>query len=197
MVEVTLEDVVVRVHRNDWAGAERHQAVLLRAREDGRLLPIRFGPGVAMGDILTLQMVERTPTSALTYDLLARLLEAAGATVERVTLSRSDPAVYYATVAVRVGAETRVVDAGPGDALNLALRCAAPIFVSNNLLNEKGVAPERILEVLEADYRLSREAVDEPAAEDAAWRSIVTPPWGPPPEGASGLASATPVDDPG
>jgi bifunctional DNase/RNase len=190
MVEVTIEDVVVRTRKNDWSSSPgRHQTVLLRARDDGRLLPIHFGPGVAMGDILTLQMVERSPSSALTYDLLARLLDAAQVTVERITLSRSDPAVYYATISVRVGQETRVVEAGPGDALNLALRCQAPIFVSANLVNEKGVDPQRVFEVLEADYKLTHAAADgETGADDIAWRSIVVPPWGVPAEGQSSRA---------
>jgi bifunctional DNase/RNase len=189
MVEVTIEDVVVRTLKNDWSSSPgRHQTVLLRARDDGRLLPIHFGPGVAMGDILTLQMVERTPSSALTYDLVARLLAAAQVQVERVTLSRGDPGVYYATLSVRAGAETHVVDAGPGDALNLALRCQAPIFVSDNLIAEKGVDPARVFAELEADYALTH-TVDE-AAGEVAWRSIVLPPWGLPAQDGEGPLAA-------
>jgi bifunctional DNase/RNase len=181
MVEVTIDDVVVRTLKNDWSSSPgRHQTVLLRALADGRLLPIHFGPGLATGDILTLQMVERTPSSALTYDLLARLLAAAQVTVERVTLSRTDSGVYYATVAVRVGQEQHVVDAGPGDALNLALRCQAPIFVSDNLLNEKGVDPNQISDQLEADCQRNQPPGASVDTQHIAWRSIVHPPWGTP-----------------
>jgi bifunctional DNase/RNase len=176
MVEVTIDDVVVRTLKNDWSSSPgRHQTVLLRALADGRLVPIHFGPGLATGDILTLQMVEGTPSSALTFDLLARLLAAAQVTVERVTLSRADSGVYYATIAVRVGPEQQVVDAGPGDALNLALRCQAPIFVSDNLILEKGVEPDRVFDQLEADYQRTQRPGS--GSEDVAWRSIVRPPW--------------------
>jgi uncharacterized protein len=180
---MSIEDVVVRTHKNRWPTSPgRNQTVLLKARGDGRVLPIHFGPGVAMGDILTLQLVEKTPSSALTYDLVSRLLEAAGASLERVTLSRLDHDVFYATISIRVGEATHVVEAGPGDALNLALRAQAPIYISAGLLADKGVEPGQVFEALEAEYRQSHPPLPTPEAaeDDIEWRSIVSPDWLPP-----------------
>ena len=159
-----------------WPSPGHHQTVLLRPRGQDRLVPIHFGPGLAPGDILTLQLVQQTPTSALTYDLMARVLEAADANLERVTLSWTDSGVYYATLTLRAGGQEHVVEAGPGDALNLALRCGAPIMLADSLVERRSVPITGVFEALEADYR--RGLGSRPLTEtQAEWRSLVAPEW--------------------
>jgi hypothetical protein len=76
--------------------------------------------------------------------LTARLLEAAQARIERLTISRLHAEVFYATLVVHVNAQTHEVDARPSDALNLALRFQAPIFVDPAILEQAGCAPEAL-----------------------------------------------------
>jgi hypothetical protein len=88
---------------------------------------------------------EETPRP-MTQVFMARLLEAAGAVLERVEITTLQEDVYYAKVLVRVGAVTREVDARPSDALTLALEMNAPLFVDEHLMEKQGIAiPEGVV----------------------------------------------------
>ena len=139
MIEVTLEDVWVRVVPDTppRLADERLRIVLLRESGGERVLPIWIGP--AEGDALVLRLQGGELPRPLTSDLAASLLEAAGARVERVVVSRLEEKTFYAIVAVSAGGEVREVDARPSDALNLALRVGAPIFVDETVLEQAGL----------------------------------------------------------
>jgi hypothetical protein len=78
------------------------------------------------------------------------LLEAAQAKVERVTISRLQAEVFYATLTVQAHDHTQEVDARPSDALNLALRLNVPIFVAPEVMDSQSVSAENLQEKLEA-----------------------------------------------
>jgi len=88
---------------------------------------------------LTLHLAEYQPMRPLTHDFIARLLDAAGVTVERVAVSALKGDTYFATVSVRSGQETREVDARPSDAINLAVRTGVPIFVDAEVMGQQGI----------------------------------------------------------
>jgi hypothetical protein len=116
--------------------------VLLRERSGERILPIWIGPHE--GDMLALQLAGKSAPRPLTYELIARLLEMAKAAVERVAISRLHEEVFYATLFVRVNGQAHEVDARPSDALNLALRLNAPIFVAAEVMEVAGVMPDAL-----------------------------------------------------
>lgn len=120
----------------------RHRVVLLKEKAGERVLPIWVGPHES--DMLALQLSGQAAPRPLTYELTARLLEVAQAHIERVTISRLHEEVFYATLLVRANAQTHEVDARPSDALNLALRFQAPIFVDPAILEQAGCAPEAL-----------------------------------------------------
>jgi bifunctional DNase/RNase len=78
----------------------------------------------------------------MAYELTARLLEAAHATIERVAVSQLKEEVFYATIWMRAGGATHEIDARPSDALNLALRLNAPILVAPEVMDGQGVQPD-------------------------------------------------------
>ena len=127
MIEMTVDDVLAQ-HEDELAGEER--VILLREKDGGRLLPIWVGS--PEGDALALHLRHASMLRPLTFDLAARLLEVAGARVERVVISRLHENVFYASVAV--GSEE--VDARPSDALNLAVRVGAPIYADKEVLSQ-------------------------------------------------------------
>ena len=85
----------------------------------------------------------------MTYELAARLLEAAHATIDRVAVSKLHDKVFYATLWVKSGDTVQEVDARPSDALNLALRTNAPIFVAPEVMEAQGVLPDKLEAKLE------------------------------------------------
>jgi RNA polymerase sigma-70 factor (ECF subfamily) len=173
MIEVVVQDVIMRVSKpTDAEGAvSRAQSrpeveevrqplrpdtppgfqrvVLLKEKNGERILPIWIGPHE--GDMLKLQLAEKSAPRPLTYDLIVRLLELAHAAVERVAVSRLNQEVFYATLWVRVDGKTHEVDARPSDALNLALRLNAPIFAAAEVIDSQAVQPNDLHAKLKAD----------------------------------------------
>jgi RNA polymerase sigma factor (sigma-70 family) len=176
MVEVTVEDVVVRVVGEDADAEvprlvnERVRVVLLKEKEGARVLPIWVGP--PEGDALALQLGGESMPRPMTADLMARVVEATGARIERVAVISLREKTFYATITLAVDGSTRDVDARPSDALNLAVRVGAPIFVEPEVMDESGIALaddlHRRLERLEEEW-LKDEGEPGPPS---AWRSL-------------------------
>ena len=134
MVQVEVRDVLVRVTRDDGGEAtlaSEHRIVLLGERGGDRVLPIWVGP--PEGDAIVLYLAGERLPRPLTIDLTARLLEAAGARVDRVTVNRLEENTFYATVRMRSARAVHEIDARPSDALNLALRAGAELFVDDGV----------------------------------------------------------------
>jgi uncharacterized protein len=170
MIEVTLEDVVVRVLADDGVreglprlANERLRVVLLRERDGERRLPIWIG--AHEGDALALHLGGESMPRPLTADLMARLLEATGGRVDHVRVSSLRDTTFYAVVAVAAGDRTEEVDARPSDAFNLAARVGAPIFVDDDVFDRAAILPDALETELESKPR------DE-GEEPARWHSL-------------------------
>ena len=148
MIQTTVEDVMIRVASEDadhrvperlgYETATKPRLVLLREADGERMLPI--WTGFPEADCLAAQLAGRMTPRPLTSELTARLLEAAGTGVERVVIESLREKTYFATVTVTAGGESHNVDARPSDALNLAARMRAPVFVDRKVMDEHGVA---------------------------------------------------------
>ena len=102
--------------------------VVLRDEEGAVFLPIWIGVFEANAIALRLENVE-TPRP-MTHDLLRSALEKLGAQIEKVVISELRDSTFYARIHVqRNGGEAIEIDARPSDAIALALRSEAPIFV--------------------------------------------------------------------
>jgi RNA polymerase sigma factor (sigma-70 family) len=152
MVEVTLEDVVVRVlapaegEELPRLADERLRVVVLKERDGERRLPIWIG--AFEGDALALHLGGESMPRPLTADLMARLLEAAGGRIEDVRISSLRDKTFYAIVRVVGPAGAQELDARPSDALNLAARVGAPIFVDDEVMEQAGRTGELLDEEL-------------------------------------------------
>lgn len=124
------------------------RVVILKEKNGSRVLPIWIGPFEA--DALSLQLAGTFTPRPMTFDLTARLLEAAQAKVEHVAISRLQAEVFYATLTVHTNGQTQEVDARPSDALNLALRLNAPIFVAPEVMDSQSFPAEGLQEKLES-----------------------------------------------
>jgi RNA polymerase sigma factor (sigma-70 family) len=167
MIEVTVDDVVVRLADEEENGQPTvgpMRIVLLKERGGERVLPIWVG--APEGDALALQLGGEAMPRPLTADLMALLLEAAGAHVERVVVNSLRDNTFYATVAVVSVGKTEKIDARPSDALNLATRVGAPIFVADEIM-AKAVTDD--LEAVLTEEEASLGLEPSPSGE---WRSL-------------------------
>jgi RNA polymerase sigma factor (sigma-70 family) len=167
MVEVTVDDVVVRLAEEEGNGQPvvgPMRIVLLKEKSGERILPIWVG--APEGDALALQLGGEAMPRPLTADLMAKLLEAAGAEVERVVVNKLRDNTFYATVAVVSAGKTEEIDARPSDALNLATRIGAPIYVADEIM-AKAVTED--LESVLTEEEASLGIEPSPSGE---WRSL-------------------------
>ena len=112
--------------------------VLLREHnETRRLLPIMIGHAEANAIHVAVQGL--VPPRPLTHDLMLQVITELGATVERVVITEIRDHTYYAILHLRTATGERQISARPSDAIALAVRCQAPLFAAEDLLDQVGV----------------------------------------------------------
>jgi RNA polymerase sigma factor (sigma-70 family) len=147
-------------------GAGQARVVLLKERDGDRILPIWVGP--FEGDSIAMLRAGATTVRPMTFELMARLLEVGQVALESAAVTRLADEVFFATLNVRTGGATHAVDARPSDAVALALRLGAPLFVQADVLEQQGVTPDRLPETLGETWQsVDGEAVFQPRPKSA------------------------------
>lgn len=114
--------------------------VLLQERDgEQRLLPIMIGGAEASAIHYALEGVE--PPRPLTHDLFVNVLQTLGVTLERVEVTEIRDHTFYAELHLTTPSGQKVVSSRPSDAIALAVRFGAPLFASDELLDEVGQVP--------------------------------------------------------
>jgi bifunctional DNase/RNase len=108
--------------------------VILRDVQSQLFLPIWIGVFEANAIALRIEGVE--PPRPMTHDLLRSVLEQLGAEVEKIVISDLKESTFFARIHVRQGDNAVAIDARPSDAIALALRANAPIFVLRSVLDK-------------------------------------------------------------
>ena len=125
--------------------------VVLRNRENPReVLPIWIGPPEASGIMMVLNdMKFERP---LTYELVKSLLSALGGEVEKVEITDLKDGTFYATIYLKTPAgEVKEIDSRPSDAINIALRTGAPIYVADHVMEQSKVVIDENLVMANPD----------------------------------------------
>ena len=114
--------------------------VLLR-EQDGphRLLPIYIGSPEASAIHYALEGVE--PPRPLTHDLFLTALEAVGASVTKVVVTEMVNRTFFAEIHLASPNGETTISGRPSDAIALAVRCGAPLFADDELMDEQGQEP--------------------------------------------------------
>jgi bifunctional DNase/RNase len=107
--------------------------------EEGRALPIFIGTNEAQAIALALN-AEAPPPRPLTHDLMKSMLESLEVSVSRVEITGIRDGTFFGRIHLdKAGIEDLEFDARPSDAIALALRWEAPIFVSRKVFEEASV----------------------------------------------------------
>lgn len=140
--------------------------LLLRDAEEARYLPIPIGPSEASAIAYHLQGV--TPERPLTHDTALQAIRALGARLREVRITEVREETFRARIVmVDLSGEQAELDARPSDAVALALRAEASIFISVDLLSTEGIVPEAAEEErlsLFRDFVNSLDGEEPPAA---------------------------------
>lgn len=127
--------------------------VILKDLGGQKALPIWVG--IFEANAIAMKM-ENVPTPRpMTHDLIKNIIEGAKARVERVIVSDLKNNTFYASIELVMNGASLSIDSRPSDAIALALRMEAPIFVAEKVIEEA-----RSIEIPEQQQ--SEETPEEP-----------------------------------
>ncbi|WP_058867507.1 bifunctional nuclease family protein [Chloracidobacterium thermophilum] len=116
--------------------------VVLKEVNGDQLLPIWVGPFEA--NAIAFEIEKMSPPRPMTHDLLRNLILQMDGRVRRVVVTELRNNTFYAVIELEVAGKMLFLDARPSDAIALALRVDAPIFVHESVLeNSTSVIVER------------------------------------------------------
>ncbi|HVM36393.1 MAG TPA: bifunctional nuclease family protein [Actinomycetota bacterium] len=154
MIELQLVGVRVELPSNQ-------PIVLLKESGGERYLPIWIGAVEATAIAFALQGIQ-TPRP-MTHDLMRDVLSEAGVDVERILISELIEQTFYAIIRMNTGQGTSEVSSRPSDAIALAVRINAPIFASEEVLDQAGI---ELKDDEETEVEKFREFLDQVSPED-------------------------------
>jgi len=133
MIEMTIDSIRVSL-------MNYQRVVILKEKESNRYLPIWIGPAEADAIAVKLQNVELS--RPLTHDLLQSVIATLGASVNYILVNDLQNDTFYAKLSLSVDGAQVEVDSRPSDALALAVRTGAPIYVEESVLDKAGIVLE-------------------------------------------------------
>ena len=137
--------IPVHVDKISYHPSSRSYAVLLKEENSEKVLPILVGSFEAQSIALALEVVE-TPRP-LTHDLICEMIKKIDAKLISVNISQLNEGVFYAKLKIKgLKFGIKQIDSRPSDAISIALRLNAPIYVSPEVIKEAGVNQEDISE---------------------------------------------------
>ncbi len=111
-------------------------ALILREVEGARRLPIIIGQAEAQS--IALEMEGIKPPRPLTHDLMKNIITACGSELTDVPIDDLRDATFYA----KLNIDNQLIDSRPSDAIALAVRYGAQIFVASGVMDEASFVPE-------------------------------------------------------
>ncbi len=107
--------------------------IILRDKDGQRVLPIWVG--VFEANAIALQIENVTTPRPMTHDLLRNVIHDLKAEIRKIVVSDLKENTFYALIHLEINGEPLAVDARPSDAIALALRARAPIYVEDRVID--------------------------------------------------------------
>jgi bifunctional DNase/RNase len=129
--------------------------VLLKAEDDGNVLPIWVGH--AEGMALEMELKGDAFERPLTHDLLKTTILSLGGSIAKVAITELRNNTFFAKIYIQRESEIYVIDARPSDAMILAVKSKSQIFVANDVFaNHQRLIQSDKLNGKDADDQLRR-----------------------------------------
>ena len=126
------------------ARTDKGNAVLVKPVGSERAVPIFIGQLEAQSILIGLGNVPMP--RPLTHDLFIAVMEKLNISVERVEITDLKDGTFYARIQLKHGMKKLSIDSRPSDALGIAARLRCPLFISEAIVDEAGVAINLITE---------------------------------------------------
>ncbi len=138
MIEVVVDRVQVSL-------MSPHRLVVLKERYEERYLAIWIGSFEA--EAITVELRNEERERPLTHDLLKTVIDEMGGFLKHILISNlSSKDIFYARLVLEINDKTLEIDARSSDAIAIAVRLNAPIFVDESVMLKAGIVPEEDIE---------------------------------------------------
>jgi hypothetical protein len=117
-----------------------HRVVILKDLETERFLPIWIGRYEAEAIAIRLQNID--VPRPLTHDLLKNAIGELGGEISHILVNDLQNDTFYAKISVSMNGQTVEIDSRPSDAIALAVRSGATIYVEEDVMARAGIVPE-------------------------------------------------------
>ena len=129
MVEMKVQGLVFDSETNQ-------SIVILKEETTGRTLPIWVG--VFEANAITMGIEHTWTPRPMTHDLIKNIIEGMTALVRKIIVTELRANTFYAVILLETEGRLVEIDSRPSDAIALALRTQAPIFVDEKVLESAG-----------------------------------------------------------
>ena len=126
-------DVEVRIRGLMMDPATNMPIVVLKDVSSDAVMPIWVG--IFEAQSIAFELEKLAAPRPMTHDLTRNLIHNLNAALERVVISELRDETFYATLWLKQGEETLMVDARPSDAIALSLRFDCPIYVAEKVMD--------------------------------------------------------------
>lgn len=157
-----MQEMVIYGVSFDMVG--KQPIVLLKTVDDNRFLPIWIGHPEAAAILMKLQGAD-TPRP-MTHDLMVDMLDQVETKCERISINELRDNTFYATITLSVTGTEVEIDSRPSDALALAVRVQAPIFVAEEVIEESSIEFDQTVEDNEQVVEKFKDFLDDVSPED-------------------------------
>ncbi len=110
--------------------------VVLKEESSGRTLPIWVG--LFEANAITMGIEHTWTPRPMTHDLIKNVIDGMNAKVRQITVNDLRSNTFYAIISLEFDGRKVEIDSRPSDAIALALRVEAPIFVAEKVLDSAG-----------------------------------------------------------
>lgn len=131
-----MQEVVIDSIRVSLMNYQR--VVILKEKSVDMYLPIWIGPSEA--DSIAVKLQDVDVPRPLTHDLLSLVITTLGGKISHIVVSDISNDTFYAKIVIDCGGKNLEVDSRPSDAIAVAVRVGAPIYVEEEVMNKAGVS---------------------------------------------------------
>ncbi len=136
MIECIIDSIRVSLTNQD-------RITVLKEKDAERYLPIWMG--IPETDSITIALQGVAIARPLTHDLLISVMNALDIHLESVEITNLENDTFYANLILEQNGVRKIVDSRPSDAIAIAIRAKAPVFVDEDILDAVGIRPEDVL----------------------------------------------------
>ncbi|MDH7498806.1 MAG: bifunctional nuclease family protein [candidate division NC10 bacterium] len=108
--------------------------IILKDADDRKALPIWVG--IFEANAIALELEKIVTPRPMTHDLIKNILDQVGATVQQVIINDLKDNTFYAVIEISINGNQIAIDSRPSDAIAIALRVSAPIFVADEVISK-------------------------------------------------------------